>query len=103
MNDSALRRKQLLEETRKLYSDSESTPLIHPRFNVFRDYNGEVIADSEEQEVSSFKFRLVIAAIVFASFVTMDYYGYAIGNYDSNDVMEVISTEIDIEEVWNSI
>ncbi len=103
MNDAALRRKQLLEETRKLYRDTEATPLIHPRFHVFNDLNEETAAQSENSEVSSFKFRLVISALIFASFVTMDYYGYAIGDYDSNDVMEVISTEIDIEEVWNSI
>lgn len=34
MNDSELRRRELLKQTRRLYQDSAAIPAVHPRYAI---------------------------------------------------------------------
>ena len=46
MNDSEMRRRELLRQTRKLYDDRRDIPAVHPRYG--RIYHS--LYDSEEEE-----------------------------------------------------
>ena len=35
MNDSELRRRELLKQTRRLYQDSAAIPAVHPRYRQY--------------------------------------------------------------------
>ena len=69
MNDSEKRRRQLLEETRSLYSDRNSPPAVHPRykFAYARLYGSE-----DEMAPGTFGLRLFLCFMLFAAFVAMD-------------------------------
>ncbi len=69
MTDTEKRRMELLEHTRKLYSDKNSPPAIHPRFQS--TYQSLYKSEQKEEvtETSTFGIRLVIAILIFCLFV----------------------------------
>ncbi len=99
MNETEVRRKQLLEETRRLYQESGSIPIVHPRFGKFTNTN----EPAEELSHSSFKMRFLLALILLAIYVGADYYGYTIGIIHSEDIASAVSFSIDVEDVWRSL
>ena len=38
MNDSELRRRELLKQTRRLYQDSAAIPAVHPRYGRYQQH-----------------------------------------------------------------
>lgn len=99
MNQSQKRRQELLNQTRKLYSDKNKTPLVHPRYGSF---GTEEIEEDNELPISSFRMRLLVAVMLFLVFASIDYAQINVLNYTSEDIVEAVSQNIDIEEVWNS-
>ena len=71
MNDSELRRRELLRQTRKLYDERQEVPAVHPRYgNIYRS-----LYDGEEEHVpsgGSFYIRLAVGILCFICFVYMD-------------------------------
>ena len=94
MNDVEKRRQQLLQETRKNYSDKYSPPAVHPRFqstydSLYRDSRSE-----QMEERGSFFVRAVIAILLFALFFLMDYSNEKIGTVDSQVVISEVQKNL---------
>ena len=98
MNQSEMRRKELLESTRALYKDSRIPPAIHPRYgNIYGDLYGE------EQPAGSFGLRAILCCILFALFVIMDYRNVKIAEVSSQMVTEAIEADSGLAEAWNEL
>lgn len=90
MTEVEKRRLTLLQETRKNYSDKQSPPAIHPRYqSTYQSLYGR-----EDEEVTKkstpFFIRLFLSMFLFALFFVMDYKEKSIGMVDS----QVIIAEI---------
>lgn len=90
MNETEKRRKQLLEETRKKYGDVRTPPAIHPRYNAI--YAN--LYEEKSRRNDGLFLRTVIAILLFALFVAMDYSGEKVVSVDSKKVVEEIRTEM---------
>lgn len=94
MNDVEKRRLQLLQETRKNYSDKYSPPAVHPRFqSTYHSIYGHDKSEYEENR-GSFLIRTVIAVILFALFFIMDYRNEKIGTLDSQVVINEVQRNL---------
>lgn len=102
MNESEKRRKQLLEETRTLYSDWRTPPAVHPRY---RAAYGKLYKREEDQEEmpGTFGLRALLCFLLFAAFVAMDQQGGKILEADSTQITEEITTDLDVAEVWQNL
>jgi len=104
MNESEKRRKNLLNQTRELYSERRSLPAVHPRY---RSLHSKLYGGEEEQEekfsVSTLSLRVFICLILFASFVLADYRGSTVANISSERIVQEIEYRIDIREMWNNL
>ena len=100
MNDSEKRRRQLLEETRSLYSDRNSPPAVHPRykFAYARLYGSE-----DEMAPATFGLRLFLCFMLFAAFVAMDNNGITVKSVSSDRIVQEITTDLDVAEVWKNL
>ena len=100
MNDSEKRRRQLLEETRSLYSDRNSPPAVHPRykFAYARLYGSE-----DEMAPDTFGLRLFLCFMLFAAFVAMDNNGITVKSVSSDRIVQEITTDLDVAEVWKNL
>lgn len=103
MNPSEKRRKELLEQTRRRYSDSHEPPAVHPRYRaVYGQLYGQ---ESEEPTpVGTFGIRAFLCMLLFAAFVTMDKQNYKIFNkVDSHRIVKEITADFDVKEVWKQL
>ena len=106
MNDSEMRRRELLRRTRKLYDDRREIPAVHPRYgNIYHS-----LYDSEEEEQTSygnsFYIRLVIGILCFVCFVYMDQSKVSVAEVDSTAIVHQIEKNVDadtIKEVWKNL
>ena len=106
MNDSEMRRRELLRQTRKLYDDRREIPAVHPRYgNIYHS-----LYDSEEEEQTSygnsFYIRLVIGIQCFVCFVYMDQSKVSVAEVDSTAIVHQIEKNVDadtIKEVWKNL
>ena len=97
MNESEIRRRELLRQTRKLYNEEHHLPLVHPRYGNYRD---EFYAEEEEYlEGGSFLFRLGLGILAFICFVWMDYKGLKVSDVSSEQIVEHIEKQMDLEEL----
>lgn len=100
MNDSEKRRRQLLEETRSLYSDRNSPPAVHPRYKfAYARLHG----DEEEMAPGTFGLRLFLCFMLFAAFVAMDNNGITVKSVSSDRIVQEITTDLDVAEVWKNL
>ena len=108
MNEAEKRRRELLEQTRYSYQESgiksllkcENTkPAIHPRYRAsYSELYGE-----EEAEQGSLGIRTFICMILFAVFVFMQNEGKDILHISSTKVVQEVSKNADITDVWKKI
>lgn len=94
MNDVEKRRLQLLQETRKNYSDKYTPPAVHPRFqstynSLYRERQNE-----QSEAKGTFFMRTVIAVLLFALFFLMDYRNEKIGTVDSQVVINEVQRNL---------
>lgn len=98
MNQTEKRRQELLEQTRKIYRNSNSTPAIHPRYRAtYTSIYGE---DEEEKQTTGLGFRFFLALMLLIGFVAIDQSGEKIATVDSQWIEEKIIEDMDFEEVW---
>lgn len=90
MTEVEKRRLKLLQETRKIYSDKNSPPAVHPRYQSA--YRTLYQTDEEEQTNtrSTFLLRIVIAVLLFGLFFVMDVRNEKIGTVDSKYIINYI-------------
>ena len=94
MNDVEKRRLRLLQETRKNYSDANTPPAIHPRFqSTYHSVYGRDESEYVENR-GSFLIRTVIAVLLFALFFIMDYRNEKIGTVDSQVVINEVQKNL---------
>lgn len=92
MSEVEKRRLKLLQETRKSYSDKNSPPAIHPRYqSAYRTLYEETDFDKTKH---TFFIRLMIAAILFAIFFAMDYHKENIGIVDSQTLIHQVEKDL---------
>ena len=106
MNDSEMRRRELLRQTRRLYDDKREIPAVHPRYG--RIYHDLYENKTEEQEPSggTFYIRLVIGILCFVCFVYMDQSEAEIAEVDSTAIVDQIEKDVDtdaIVEAWKAL
>ncbi len=101
MNQTEKRRQELLEQTRKIYRDSNNTPAIHPRYRAaYTSIYGE---EEEEKQTTGLGFRFFLALMLLIGFVAIDQSGEKIATVDSQWIEERIVEEPDFEEVWRKL
>lgn len=86
MNETERRRKQLLEETRRKYGDTKTPPAIHPRYEAIYSE----LYEEKSTRNDGFFLRTMIAVLLFALFVVMDYSEEKVATVDSKWVVEKI-------------
>lgn len=101
MNDSEKRRKQLLAETRARYRDYGSTPAVHPRYRAA--YNRLYEYEKDTENYSTFGIRAMICCLLFGAFVAMDYQGREVMDVGSDRIIQEITTDLDVVEVWKEL
>lgn len=103
MKDSQLRRQELLVQTRKLYSDKGKIPAVHPRYGTFGMNTDLKEKNVDNNQLSFFKFRLLLAVLLMIIYAGVDYTDTIIAGYTSEDVIEAVSQNVDVAQVWNSL
>ena len=101
MNESEKRRKMLLEQTRERYSDKYAPPAVHPRYRAAY----RLIYGGEEEEVNagSLGIRTFFCLLLFTLFVAMDYKDEEVFHMGSEEIVETISEDLDVKEVWKNL
>ena len=106
MNDSEMRRRELLRQTRKLYNERQDIPAVHPRYGrIYHDLYGPG-EDETEQIKGSFYLRLVIGILCFICFVYMDQSKAEVAQVNSATIVNQIEKDLDVEtvkEVWKNL
>lgn len=102
MDNTQKRRQELLDQTRRIYSDKHKIPAVHPRYGNFTGENGLKVAKDKDFTLKSLKLRIFVSLILFVIYAALDYSGAIIGTHSGDTVAEIISETIDIQEVWNS-
>ena len=101
VNDSEKRRQRLLEQTRELYGEKRSIPAIHPRYGAA--YH-QIYSDEQPQiPPSTFGIRLFLCLLLFAAFVSMDKNKREVMNVNSSRIVDEITTNLDVAEVWKEL
>ena len=100
MTDAERRRMKLLNDTKEQSRDQREIPAVHPRYKAA--YH-ELYDDTDEAVISTLGIRTFLCVIAFVVFVIMDREGEKLMNVSSNQIVEEITTSLDIVEVWNNL
>ena len=100
MNSSEKRRRQLLQQTRDLYSEKRGLPAVHPRYGAAYS---ELYGSEEEPLPSTFGLRAMLCFLLFALFIAMDYRGVDVANVSSDRIVQQIEYQPDIKDVWKNL
>ena len=105
MNDAERRRRELLEQTRSLYSDRKETPVVHPRYgSTYRYlYGREGNELTEDTKGGTFGIRLFLCVLIFAAFLTMDKQKQEVFHMDSNEIADQITKDLNLKEIWKAL
>lgn len=101
MNNTYSRRQELLQQTRKDYTESSKIPLVHPRY-ASKDYGSTINSSEFNSAIYSMKNRVIIALILFIIFAGMDYNNSQISGVGSEEIISAVSTNIDTVNVFSS-
>lgn len=94
------RRKDLLEQTRSLYTDKNPVPAVHPRY---RNAYNSLYRQEEDPDTGSFGLRTLICCLLFLGFILMDEYNVSAAHVSSSLITETIQDGVDVQAVWNEI
>lgn len=98
VNETERRRRELLEQSRCRYQESE-IPAVHPRYGAsYRNLYG-----TEEPEGGSLGIRTFICMILFAVFVYMQNGGKDILHVNSNRVVREVKKDMNWTDVWRKL
>lgn len=102
MNPSEKRRKELLERTRNLYTDSRIPPAVHPRYHSL--YGQLYGTEEEEETVSTFGIRAFICFLLLAAFITMDRQDKKLfETIGSKQIVQEIQADFQPAQVWENL
>ena len=107
MNESELRRQELLRQTRRLYSDHNEIPAVHPRYGrIFSSLCGDEQTAAAERSASSggsFYVRLVIGILCFVFYVCLDQSQAEIAQVSSSVIAEQIGQDMDADALIETL
>ncbi len=101
MNESEKRRQRLLQETRQLYSDKGMIPAVHPRYGAV--YHKLYEKDEAAVPGSTFGIRLLLCCFLFVLFLTADRQDQKILDVSSDQILEYVTQDTDVAEVWKNL
>lgn len=102
MDNTQKRRQDLLNQTRRIYSDKYKIPAVHPRYGNLGTSTVKKNEEGKDYILNFLKFRILMSLILFIIYATMEYTGATIGIHSGDTVVEIISETIDIQDVWNT-
>lgn len=108
MNESEMRRRELLKQTRRLYNDHHEIPAVHPRYGrIYSNLYGNEHPGTRQTETSgnSFYIRLVIGILCFVFYVYLDQTQAEIAQVSSTVIAEHIGQDTDMGawmETWKT-
>lgn len=108
MNESEMRRRELLKQTRRLYNDHHEIPAVHPRYGrIYNNLYGSEPSGAQQTESSgnSFYIRLLIGILCFVFYVYLDQSSAEIAQVNSTVIAEQIGQEADMDswiEAWKT-
>ncbi|WP_370783106.1 hypothetical protein [[Ruminococcus] lactaris] len=95
MNDSELRRRELLKQTRRLYQDSAAIPAVHPRYgHIYHELYDTPDSGEAEHHSGSFFARLMLSVFLFLSFVYIEQNHLKPADISSTQIVNEIQKEI---------
>lgn len=100
-NETEKRRRELLSQTRRLYSEYNPAPAVHPRYR--NAYNSIYKEKDEETPPGTFGVRVIICCFLFIGFVMMDHYNITVADVSSTQVIDAVQEGVDIQAVWQEI
>ena len=106
MNESELRRRELLRQTRRLYNDHNEIPAVHPRYgSICSSLYGDGQADRQPETArsGSFPIRLVMGILCFAFYVWLDQSGTKVAQVSSSVIVEQIGQDMDAEALIETL
>lgn len=108
MNESEIRRRELLKQTRRLYNDNNEIPAIHPRYGrIYHNlYGGEHSGAQQNSSAGgTFYIRLLIGILCFVFYVYLDQTSAEIAEFSSTVIADQIGQDTDMDtliETWTS-
>ena len=105
MNESELRRQELLRQTRKLYNDHNELPAVHPRYGRICSslYGDGRTAAHSTSSGGSFYVRLVIGILCFVFYVCLDQSQAEIAQVSSSAIAEQIGQDMDADALIETL
>lgn len=97
MNESEKRRRELLEETRRRYSDSRMPPAVHPRYSAV--YSQLYREEGRTETDRSLGLRFFLAVLLFVLFLAADRDSFAAKRADTGRIAARIEQPADSEIV----
>ncbi len=95
MTETEKRRVELLSQARNLYRDQQSIPAVHPRYGATYQ---KLYGNEEKDKTSTLGVRTFLALMLFVLFAGMDYGGIEIMEYQSDEIVEVLSQSVTVLE-----
>ena len=93
MNQTEKRRRQLLEETRRTYSERHVPPAVHPRYNILYD---QIYENDSKDKGGSFGIRVIFCLFLLAAFLTFSKNEELNNEYDIKAITEMIQKDMEI-------
>ena len=94
MSDIEKRRTQLLQDTRKIYSDTYSPPAIHPRYQSAYSSLYGTEAQEKMPGIKMFLVRCIVAILIFGVLFLLDYREEKIVNVCSQTIISEIQKDL---------
>ena len=90
MTDVEKRRIKLLEDTRKMYSEKQVPPAVHPRYqSAYRS-----LYEEASGKTGTFGVRVFIAILLFVLVFTMHMQNKTFGSIDADLILQEIQREM---------
>lgn len=95
MTETEKRRIELLQQTRRTYSEKYTPPAVHPRYQAL--YHSLYKNETEEKATSSFMGRLVIAILLFGVFFLANQKGLEETETVAKEIQQEFHGFVDLE------
>lgn len=95
MTETERRRMELLQQTRRTYSEKYAPPAIHPRYRNL--YQSLYKTEQEEKKNNSFFVRFLIAVLLFGAFFAANQKGMKETETVANEIASEFDGFVDLQ------
>jgi hypothetical protein len=104
LTETEKRRIQLLDETRERFRDRREIPAVHPRYQAaYHELYDRMYDGADDRAVSTFGIRSFLCVITFIVFLIMNSEQIELLHMSSSDIVDEITTNLDIEALWEKL